>query len=91
MLKTNFKTLTNWPNVLSEIQGIFCHFILLFCLTSPTTQTQETVITIDHIICGDMMSTFLQRFKDDVLLTARDEKRLLMESQQHSGESPTFY
>ncbi|XP_057371790.1 uncharacterized protein LOC130692722 [Daphnia carinata] len=60
----------------------FSHFKLLFSLDSQTTQRRETVIRVESILSGEMMSTLHQRYpgKPDALLTAQDEKRLLTES-----------
>ncbi|XP_059351140.1 uncharacterized protein LOC130692747 [Daphnia carinata] len=60
----------------------FSHFKLLFSLDSQTTQRRETVIRVESILSGELMSTLNQRYRDeaDVLLTAQDEKRLLTES-----------
>ncbi|XP_057374181.1 uncharacterized protein LOC130695083 [Daphnia carinata] len=60
----------------------FSHLKLLFSLDSQTTQRRETVIRVESILSGEMMSTLNQRYpnKPDALLTAQDEKRLLTES-----------
>ncbi|KAI9563440.1 hypothetical protein GHT06_010903 [Daphnia sinensis] len=61
----------------------FDHFKLLFSLSSQTSKTKETTIRIENIVAGQMVSGLLQRFgheKDQVYLTANDEKRLVMET-----------
>jgi hypothetical protein len=61
----------------------FDHFKLLFSLTSQTSQTKQTVIRIDNVVSGQMVSNLLQRFDQDIqqaFLTAKDEKRLLTET-----------
>nr|CAH0111139.1 unnamed protein product [Daphnia galeata] len=61
----------------------FDHFKLLFSLTSQTSQTKQTVIRIDNVVSGQMVSDLLQRFDQnvqEVFLTAKDEKRLLTET-----------
>ncbi|XP_046462426.1 uncharacterized protein LOC124208629 [Daphnia pulex] len=61
----------------------FDHFKLLFSLTSQTSQTKQTVIRIDNVVSGQLVSDLLQRFDQDVqqaFLTAKDEKRLLTET-----------
>ena len=61
----------------------FDHFKLLFSMTSQTTQTKQTVIRIDNVVSGQMVSDLLQRFDQNVqqaFLTAKDEKRLLTET-----------
>jgi hypothetical protein len=61
----------------------FDHFKLLFSLTSQTSQTKQTVIRIDNVVSGQMVSDLLQRFDQNVqhaFLTAKDEKRLLTET-----------
>ena len=61
----------------------FGHLKLLFSLESQTTQTRETVIRIDNVVSGDMVSSLMQRYdpaQQEPLLTANDEKRLLKET-----------
>ena len=61
----------------------FGHLKLLFSLESQTTQTRETVIRIDNVVSGDMVSSLMQRYdpaQQKPLLTANDEKRLLKET-----------
>lgn len=61
----------------------FHDFKLLFSLSSQSTQTKQTVIRIDNIVTGHMMTQLLQRFNQstkEILLTASDEKKLLTES-----------
>ena len=62
----------------------FEHLKLLFSLESQTTQTKETVIRIDNVVSGDMVSNLMQRYDtasaEEPLLTANDEKRLLKET-----------
>ncbi|XP_046653802.1 uncharacterized protein LOC124344330 isoform X2 [Daphnia pulicaria] len=61
----------------------FDQFKLLFSLSSQSTQTRQTVIRIDNIVKGQMMTQLMQKFNEstkDALLTASDEKKLLTES-----------
>jgi hypothetical protein len=61
----------------------FDHFKLLFSLSSQSTQTRQTVIRIENIVNGQMMTQLMQKFNEstkDALLTASDEKKLLTES-----------
>jgi hypothetical protein len=61
----------------------FNDFKLLFSLSSQTSQTKQTVIRIDSIVSGQMMTQMLQKFNEstkEALLTASDEKKLLTES-----------
>jgi hypothetical protein len=61
----------------------FNDFKLLFSLSSQTSQTKQTVIRIDSIVSGQMMTQLLQKFDEntkEALLTATDEKKLLTES-----------
>jgi hypothetical protein len=61
----------------------FDHFKLLFSLTSQTSQTKQTVIRVDNVVSGQMVSDLLLRYDQnvqEVFLSANDEKRLLMET-----------
>ncbi len=61
----------------------FEHLKLLFSLESQTSQTRETVIRIENIVSGQLVSQLMQRYNpadSDPLLTANDEKRLLIET-----------
>ena len=61
----------------------FDHFKLLFSLSSQTSQTKQTVIRIETITSGQMVSDLLQKYgseTNEVFLTASDEKRMLTET-----------
>ena len=60
----------------------FHHFRLLFSMSSQTTQTKETVIRIESVVNGNMVSSLLQKYEgeEEVLLTAKDEKKLMSET-----------
>jgi hypothetical protein len=61
----------------------FDHFKLLFSLSSQTSQTKQTVIRIETIASGQMVSDLLQKYGSEtkeVFLTASDEKRMLTET-----------
>ena len=62
--------------------GQFSHLKLYFSLSAQTTQRRETVIRIQNIVTGEMATKLDQKFRNanDTLLTAADEKRLLVES-----------
>ena len=58
------------------------HLKLLFSLSSQTSQTRETLIRIENLSSGAMAAKLNQRFpgKEEVLISAQDEERLLAES-----------
>jgi hypothetical protein len=61
----------------------FDHFKLRFSLSSQTSQTKDTVIRIESVTSGEMVTSLLQKFgnrKEEVYLTARDENRMLAET-----------
>ena len=60
----------------------FHHFKLLFSMSSQSTQTKQTVIRIQSVVNGNMVSKLLQKYQNEkeVLLTAQDEKQLLSET-----------
>ena len=61
----------------------FDHFKLLFSLSSQTSKTKQTVIRIETITSGQMVSDLLQKYgseTNEVFLTANDEKRMLTET-----------
>ena len=61
----------------------FDHFKLVFSLSSQKSQTKQTVIRIETITSGQMVSDLLQKYgseTNEVFLTASDEKRMLTET-----------
>lgn len=60
----------------------FDHFRLQFSMASQTSERQDTTIRIENIVEGQLVSNLIQRYPEakEVLLTAKDEKRLLAES-----------
>ena len=58
----------------------FRHFKLLLRLNSQDARRQEIVIRIENILSGNMMATLRQRFRNQVLLTAENEEKLVKES-----------
>ena len=60
-------------------RSYFRHFKLLLRLKQDTRK-QPIVIRVEDILAGNMMTTLRQRFGNQVLLTADDEEKLVMES-----------
>lgn len=60
----------------------FSHFNLKFALASQKSERRETVIKIDNVSSGKMMTELNQRFPGtkEVLLTAEDQSQLIMET-----------
>lgn len=61
----------------------FDHFKLRFSLSSQTSQTRETVIRIESVTSGEMVTSLLQKFgkhKEEVYLTAKDANKMLAET-----------
>jgi hypothetical protein len=51
----------------------FGHFKLLFDMASQVSQTKDITIRIDNIVSGEMIQNLLQKFDEQVFLTANDE------------------
>jgi hypothetical protein len=61
----------------------FHHLKLQFSLAAQTSKTKETVIRIENVMSGQLVSDLLQRFDQEnkeIWLTSKDEKRILKET-----------
>jgi hypothetical protein len=60
----------------------FHHFVLLYSLSSQTSQTKQATISFESVTSGQMVTQLLQKFaeKKEVFLTANDEKKMLTET-----------
>ena len=70
-------------------RSYFRHFKLLLRLKQDTRR-QPIVIRVEDILAGNMMATLRQRFRNQVLLAAEDEEKLVMESTTRVLAAETF-
>jgi hypothetical protein len=76
------KTCDELANEMRTKPEQFDHFKLLYSLSSQNSQTKQTIISIDSVTSGTLVSTLLKKFRDKqaVYLTANDEKKMLTET-----------